>query len=72
MFLLEDSLYRLDKEEKNSLGSSGCYKFLSIVAVAVGTEVGPIYCYSRLKDSGRKRGSSGTPLPVTALIFIRV
>jgi len=42
------------------------------VAAVIGTEVGPIYYYSGLRGGGGKRGGSGTPLPVAALVFVGV
>jgi len=42
------------------------------VAAAVGMEVGPICCCSGLRGGGGKRDGGGTPLPVAALIFIKV
>lgn len=42
------------------------------VAAAVGTEVGLIYCCSRLRGGGGKRSSSSTPLPVVALVYVGV
>ena len=71
MFLLEDPPYSLYKEEKDLLGFSSCYKSLGIVAIVIGIKVGPIYYYSGLRGGSKKRGGSGMPLLVTALIYIR-
>jgi len=43
-----------------------------VTTAAVGAEVGPIYYCGGLRRSGKKRGGSGTPFPVTALICVGV